>query len=473
MRQVNKQLIAIVLLFGIGFLTSIFSVNVVRAENEILPPFLLTTVDDQLTINMYLSNENGTFTPESIGGIIYGVKYGEFAIADFNGDGRLDFIASTNENPAVPSLFTRSSSTSFIQTPLLDTDKQQIALESDPKSAYYLALGEEYDSLAPDYGLGLTTVDLDNDGDMDFLENFNVLFTLNNGTTHYWIAKGNAYLNNGSGNFTKLANAYDFSPIFTDWVVAMSNNLADVDGDGYPDMLASEQYAGSAVSSKVYLLKGKGDGTLELVGDYVFMTNHHPASSMALGDFNNDGKVDAIVGQDDDGDPGAAFLFLGHGDGTFDKIGTEAFDTRNDIESGYDQAGVGMFRAYDADHDGILDIISARRIYPLVGNPPDAQLVFFRGRGDGTFDDLQIIDTTIDTNVFTPTAFTTPAHVIGDLDYNNCVDKNDLQIILAEIFSPEPRQQAYDLNGDGELNIADARKLVTLFYNNRGIPCLK
>ncbi len=355
----------------------------------------LLTANDQHTINVHFSRGDGTFDPPVPVGNDLGMNYGEFAIADFSGGGSLDFIASTDENPAKLYLFIRTGPTSFTQTFLT-------TLDVDPK-----------DPPAPDYGMGLIAADLNNDGNMDFLENINVPFEMSYGPIpyRYWIAKGNAYLNNGSGNFSKLPNAFDFSSIFTGWVPNMSSTVADVNGDDYPDMLASEQSSGSSVSSKVYLLKGNGDGSFQSPV-HVFTTNRHPASFMTLGDFNNDGNVDAIIGQDDNGDPGAAFLFAGHGDGTFDQTGIEAYDTRPDIESGSDRRGHGRFQAYDADCDDTLDIISASALSGP--GPGNADLLFFRGQGDGTFDDSQVITP----NILTPTAFVAPVPSCASCTYD-------------------------------------------------------
>jgi len=442
-------------------------------EGVELPEFLLTA-NDQHTVDVRFNDGHGVFSVPIAVGIDLGVNYGEFVIADFTGDGQLDFIASTNEDPASPYLFTRSGSNSFgfVQTRLLDTLAVPLPIDfsSDPKSAYYLdSSGGNNPLNAPDYGLGMIAADLDNDGDIDFLENINHHF----GGSNYWIAKGNAYLNDGSGNFTKTVNAFDFSSISSDWTLGMSNTVVDVDADGFPDMLASEQSSGSAVNSMVYLLMGNGDGTFQSPV-HVFTTSNHPATYMSLGDFNNDGKVDALVGQDDDGDPGAAFFFKGRGDGTFDQNGIEAFDTRDDKESGSDQPGHGKFQAYDVNRDGILDIVSAVGLSgPAIGDIAVADLIYFRGHGDGSFDAPQVIDTTI----LSTTAFTTPpasalaVNVIGDLDGNRCVDRADFDIILAGIRGPEPRELSYDLNGDGKVNIADARKVVAQFWNPRGATC--
>lgn len=61
----------------------------------------------------------------------------------------------------------------------------------------------------------------------------------------------------------------------------------------------------------------------------------------------------------------------------------------------------------------------------------------------------------------------------GDLTGDTCVDNSDMAIVLAVV-----RKQAIagtglkvDVNGDGRVDIADARKLVTLFSKPGGAPC--
>ncbi len=66
-----------------------------------------------------------------------------------------------------------------------------------------------------------------------------------------------------------------------------------------------------------------------------------------------------------------------------------------------------------------------------------------------------------------------PTALAGDLDNNGCVDRSDLRIIQSYIRSHAATEPTpgYDLNGDGSVNIADARFLVTQFTNARGAPC--
>lgn len=61
----------------------------------------------------------------------------------------------------------------------------------------------------------------------------------------------------------------------------------------------------------------------------------------------------------------------------------------------------------------------------------------------------------------------------GDLNGDNCVDKADLNALMAVVRGPNPKPPVpyHDLNGDGVVNIADARKLVTLFSSPQGTSC--
>ncbi|MCI0535433.1 MAG: dockerin type I domain-containing protein [Verrucomicrobiales bacterium] len=60
----------------------------------------------------------------------------------------------------------------------------------------------------------------------------------------------------------------------------------------------------------------------------------------------------------------------------------------------------------------------------------------------------------------------------GDLNRDGCVDRDDLTLLLAKIRA-RSTDLAYDVNGDGRVNIADARKLALLFSNPNGVPCMR
>jgi hypothetical protein len=56
----------------------------------------------------------------------------------------------------------------------------------------------------------------------------------------------------------------------------------------------------------------------------------------------------------------------------------------------------------------------------------------------------------------------------GDLNSDGCVDRADLAILMGRL---RWNDLTYDLNGDGKLDIADARYLVLHFTNPGGGPC--
>jgi hypothetical protein len=59
----------------------------------------------------------------------------------------------------------------------------------------------------------------------------------------------------------------------------------------------------------------------------------------------------------------------------------------------------------------------------------------------------------------------------GDLNYDGCVDRADLSTIMTQIRN-RSQDLTYDLNGDGKVDVADARFLVLHFTNSNGSPCL-
>jgi hypothetical protein len=59
---------------------------------------------------------------------------------------------------------------------------------------------------------------------------------------------------------------------------------------------------------------------------------------------------------------------------------------------------------------------------------------------------------------------------LGDLNADGCVDQIDLAALMARVQA-RSTDLAYDLNGDGNVSIADTRFLVLHFSNPGGAPC--
>jgi hypothetical protein len=123
-------------------------------------------------------------------------------------------------------------------------------------------------------------------------------------------------LGNGDGTF-QAAVTYNSGGLFTSSVA-----VADVNGDGKPDLLVGNDCADPNCDGSVGVLLGNGDGTFRPVVTYP--TSGLEAFAVALDDVDADGKLDALVITDvavckgtSCTFPSAVGVLLGNGDGTF------------------------------------------------------------------------------------------------------------------------------------------------------------
>ena len=163
----------------------------------------------------------------------------------------------------------------------------------------------------------------------------------------------NVFLNNGNGTF---ATGVPYLSGTTAYKVAIS----DVDLDGNPDLIVTSP-------NGIMLLKGMGDGTFarDSVVLLVTETSTSPGPSdlsvLRIADVNLDGIPDIIVSR---GTANAVAVLMGNGDGTF----------QNPITT---QIGFAIadFAVSDVNGDGIPDLV--------LGGPSGVTLM--TGAGDGTF----------------------------------------------------------------------------------------
>ncbi len=108
----------------------------------------------------------------------------------------------------------------------------------------------------------------------------------------------------GGGSFHGL----DFD---TGAIMSTSVAIGDLNGDGRPDLVTANPDMSTAGGNAVSVLLGHGDGTFEPRTIYPAGTN---AASVAIADLNGDGRPDIVAA---DSYPNTVSVLLGNGDGTF------------------------------------------------------------------------------------------------------------------------------------------------------------
>jgi len=188
------------------------------------------------------------------------------------------------------------------------------------------------------------------------------------------------FLGNGDGTF-QPASVYDAGGKYSTSVV-----VADVNGDGKPDLIVASGSSSCCQSTGVVgILLGNGNGTFQPVVTY--STAAYGFNGLAVADLNGDGKPDLIVASSClvnsptcPGD-GAVSVLLGNGDGTF---GTAVV---------YDSGGSGTSSVVVADLAGnsIPDVIV---LSPLgSGGVGDGVVGVLLGNGNGTLQNVMAYDT--------------------------------------------------------------------------------
>lgn len=170
-------------------------------------------------------------------------------------------------------------------------------------------------------------------------------------------------LGNGDGTFqsevTYASGGYD----------AVSVAVTDVNGDGKLDLLVANQE-----SASVGVLLGNGDGTFQAVKTYI--SGVGSPESIAVADVNGDGKPDLLVAITGNNFEGSVGVLLGNGDGTFQPV------VLHDSGGTSAESVVVM----DANGDGKPDILVSNSCGSTrLCSPSDGNVSLLLGNGDGTF----------------------------------------------------------------------------------------
>ena len=158
---------------------------------------------------------------------------------------------------------------------------------------------------------------------------------------------------------------------------ATSVAVADLNGDGYPDVVVANSCENASNCSNgggVSVLLGYGDGTLQ--APVIYSSGGVAASSVTIGDVNGDGRLDIVVANEclssTSCDNGGVTVLLGNGDGTF--------QSGVSYTAGYGPASVAIG---DVNGDGRPDLVVANQYQ--CSSCSTGGLSVLLGNGDGTF----------------------------------------------------------------------------------------
>lgn len=221
-------------------------------------------------LSILLGNGDGTFTATTASPTV-GLYPDSIVVADFNADGVPD-LALTSVDQSVVTILLGNGDGTFKSSPNLST-------VSIPQS--------------------VATGDFNGDGIADLaVVNANSVLI---------------FLGNGDGTFT-------VSPTNSSTgMSAITVAAGDFNGDGIPDLAVvnscGPSYPCNNAHGTVTILIGKGDGTFTTA--LASPVAGPSPVGLVVADFNGDGKLDLAVSNYGNDSVGAATIFLGNGDGTF------------------------------------------------------------------------------------------------------------------------------------------------------------
>lgn len=249
---------------------------------------------------MFFELENTTLDP---------VNKGAIAFSDVDNDGDQDVLITgkNNQEERIAKLYINDGSGKFIES--LETGFHGV-LASD-----------------------ISFEDIDNDGDMDVL----IVGTL----IPFEGISAKLYLNNGDGVFSEFPNSV-FEPVRNG-----SIDFADVNNDGFQDVLITGENTNFKEVSNLYI---NNDGA-----DFTLVSNPFKGVSVGgvkFGDFDGDNDEDVIItGFNKDHKP-STNLYFNNGKGVF----TKAFNG-----SSFTPVGFSAVDVADVDNDNDIDILISGR----------------------------------------------------------------------------------------------------------------
>jgi hypothetical protein len=291
-----------------------------------------------------------------------------YAIGDVNGDGKPDLVFVDNSLTAVAS---------GGSTPI-----------TYPYPVYFVALGNgdgtfqtpvpyAFPQIAPAVGFDITNTvsnleiaDVNHDGHADLILAYNEV--AGGGTAVIPYNQGIVVLpGNGDGTFKApvLTSTYSSTSVPATAFVPQIDNIGDLNGDGYPDLIVNSPgttVVNFQLQTQLQAFLGNGDGTFKTPTTIAVGAD---AYETVLDDLNKDGKLDLAVLAENSSSQAELVTLLGNGDGTF---GTAAVSNL----TGGDSIRSANLAAADFDGNGTVDL--------ALLDPEDFSGIFY-GNGNGTF----------------------------------------------------------------------------------------
>lgn len=379
-RSLGPELLEVRTLLSADFLPVVTSpvgvhpraVTVADFNNDGKPDLAVVNMGEfstfQSSLSVLLNNGNGSFQPAVTTNVLNsGLGQGvaaSLAVGDFNGDHLLDVALNTSgspANPAVEVLLGKGDGSfqpnhqilSVGQIPLsvavgdFDRNGALDLVTANSQGTLSLLLGNGDGSFRPRVDLTVGAVpravavgDFNGDGLLDVVAAKQLSETVS------------VLLGHGNGTFAPplvfAASGRDFTP--------SSMVVSDINRDGRPDLVINSIGGLDSVVSQLGVLLGNGDGTFQ--APILHSPETGKDGDVALGDFNNDGRLDAAVGGEA-ALPDGLTVFSGNGDGTFQPFLEQRIST-----GGNDPFGVA---AADLNGDGRVDLVAANTSSNTVG----------------------------------------------------------------------------------------------------------